>query len=156
VNCLREIEGKFQEHMLGNSTDLRSARELALFVTKALSEEPIVPPEWEGVLKRAKALTRRISTRSVEYFIVTLEQCFTEISESISIAPAYEEPKKEGREGLFKEGLVNPSRFVRDLYIKVETHVDIDIIINDNPSYKDREYEFRKRIKNPASFRRGN
>ena len=64
------------------------------------------------------------------------------------------------RDNLFEYRINNPSFFSRDTSSFMETEVESTasetIIEEDSSLYKGREDEFRSRLKQPGSFRRGN
>lgn len=138
--------------LIGGSYTLTDVKKLASLVRRTLDTQK----EWESVFSAALPLRRRITPKGVEMFLQAIENTLSDQSSNYS--PKLLNKELEARERRFKEGLEHPSRFRKEDLLERQQFDLVEessiLIEEDYSKYKDRENEFRSRVKDPGSFRR--
>ncbi len=138
--------------LIGGSYTLTDVKKLASLVRRTLDTQK----EWESVFSASLPLRRRITPKGVEMFLQAIENTLSDQSSNYS--PKLLNKELEARERRFKEGLEHPHRFRKEDLLEGQQFDLVEessiLIEEDYSKYKDRENEFRSRVKDPGSFRR--
>ena len=139
--------------LIGGSYTLTDVKKLASLVRRTLDKSQ---KEWESVFSASLPLRRRITPKGVEMFLQAIENTLSDQSSNYS--PKLLNKELEARERRFKEGLDHPHRFRKEDLLEGQQFDLVKestiLIEEDDLKYKDRENEFRSRVKEPGSFRR--
>jgi hypothetical protein len=139
--------------------DLSSWRTFSVFLVAILVDNPEYPEYWEPVFRKAKALTRSNSKRTLVGLKSSLNAALdkSKVTKVAVDSLSGSDEAYKAREVVFMQRIHNPRLFTRevDLLEDFTKEVEQPTINSDTIDYKGREDVFTERIKRPGSFRRG-